>query len=52
MSEVQPAPVTIHAEDGYALKGQIWRHHDALDASGPRPVVIINPATSVRCSYY
>jgi predicted alpha/beta hydrolase len=24
----------------------------AFDAGGPRPVVIINPATSVRCSYY
>jgi predicted alpha/beta hydrolase len=55
MSEVQPAQVTIHAKDGYALTGQIWRHHnapDASDASEPRPVVIINPATSVRCSYY
>ncbi|MGX6999440.1 alpha/beta hydrolase family protein [Caballeronia sp. KNU42] len=55
MSEVQPTPVTIHAEDGYALKGQIWRHDessDAFDAGGPRPVVIINPATSVRCGYY
>jgi len=52
MNEVQPAPITIHAEDGYPLKGQIWLHHDAPDAGGPRPVVIINPATSVRCSYY
>ena len=52
MSEVQPTQVTIHAADGYALKGHIWRHDDAPDANVPRPVVIINPATSVRCSYY
>ncbi|MDD2060642.1 alpha/beta fold hydrolase [Pseudomonas sp. GD03860] len=37
------------AADGYTLGGFSWRH--ALPDS-TRPVVIINAATSVRCSYY
>ncbi|MEG1079359.1 MAG: alpha/beta fold hydrolase [Pseudomonas sp.] len=52
-----PLPVasnTAHAfrepaGDGYSLGGFCWRH--ALPDS-TRPVVIINAATSVRCSYY
>jgi predicted alpha/beta hydrolase len=43
------APVSFHAEDGYVLRGFAWRH---LVADATRPVVIINPATSVRCRYY
>lgn len=37
------------AADGFVLGGFAWRHPQA-DPS--RPVVIINPATSVRCRYY
>ncbi|MGH8382462.1 alpha/beta hydrolase family protein [Pseudomonas sp.] len=37
------------AADGYPLGGCCWRHA-APDRT--RPVVIINAATSVRCSYY
>ncbi|WP_460421190.1 alpha/beta hydrolase family protein [Pseudomonas sp. ZL2] len=35
--------------DGYSLGGFCWRHQ-VPDAT--RPLVIINAATSVRCSYY
>lgn len=45
-----PEPVCIRATDGYPLGAAVWRHPDA--ASVPRPVVIINPATSVCSSYY
>ena len=44
------APLSVRAEDGYVLKGFVWRH-DGTE-QGLRPVVIINPATSVRCLYY
>jgi predicted alpha/beta hydrolase len=49
-STTQPEPFTLQAADGYTIKGFSWRH----PASGrdTRPVVIINPATSVRCRYY
>jgi predicted alpha/beta hydrolase len=44
---VPPEPLTLMAADGFVLKGFVWRHAE------PRgPVVIINPATSVRCHYY
>jgi predicted alpha/beta hydrolase len=52
MSEAHgsPAALTVVADDGYVLKGCVWRHRAA---GGPaRPLVIINPATSVRCGYY
>lgn len=45
-----PEPFTLQAADGYAIKGFAWRTADASPAA--RPVVIINPATSVRCRYY
>ncbi|QDF98035.1 alpha/beta hydrolase [Azoarcus sp. DD4] len=45
-----PAPVRFAAADGYVLTGTVWRHPQA--ATPPRPVVIINPATSVRAGYY
>ncbi|WP_043458941.1 alpha/beta hydrolase family protein [Azohydromonas australica] len=44
-----PRPVSFTAADGYQLNGFVWRH------PGPgreRPVVVVNPATSVRCRYY
>ena len=44
-----PRPVGFTAADGYRLNGFTWQH------PGPgreRPVVVINPATSVRCRYY
>ncbi|MBM3107523.1 alpha/beta fold hydrolase [Pseudomonas sp. P66] len=37
------------ASDGYSIGGFSWRH-PLVDSA--RPVVIINAATSVRCSYY
>jgi predicted alpha/beta hydrolase len=42
-------PVNISASDGYTPKSHCWWH------DGPcvrRAAVIINPATSVCCSYY
>ncbi len=48
--EIQdPLLLSVRADDGYELGGFCWRH-----ASGKagRPVVIVNPATSVRCRYY
>lgn len=44
-----PLPVSFNAADGFQLAGFCWRHEDR---DGSRPVVIINPATSVRCRYY
>jgi len=38
------------AADGYSLGGFEWRHNRAAEA--PRPVIVINAATSVRCQYY
>ena len=46
----QPAPFTVEASDGYPIRGSSWRH--AGDGLQQRPVVIINPATSVRARYY
>lgn len=45
-----PVTVSFCASDGYPLKGTLWRHAHA--GTPPRPVVIINPATSVRARYY
>jgi len=44
-------PVTIPAADGYSLGAFVWR---GLEVPGlpPRPVVVINAATSVKCRYY
>jgi len=38
------------AADGYGLGGFAWRHEEP--SLTPRPVIIINAATSVRCQYY
>ena len=43
-------PLTFDATDGYPLRGRLWRHAEA--AAQPRPLVIVNPATSVRSDYY
>ncbi|WP_238878011.1 alpha/beta fold hydrolase [Achromobacter xylosoxidans] len=43
--------IALRAADGVALGGYAWRHA-APDPAGPRPVVVINAATSVRCRYY
>lgn len=44
-----PELVEITASDGYTLKGVCWRH----ERPDPRrPVVVVNPATSVCCRYY
>jgi predicted alpha/beta hydrolase len=42
--------IELSADDGHALAGHMWRH--IRDVTLPRPVVIINAATSVRCQYY
>ncbi|MDO8931618.1 MAG: alpha/beta fold hydrolase [Rhodocyclaceae bacterium] len=47
--QTQPAPLSVQTDDGHVLRGFVWRHRTAADG---RPVVIINPATSVRCRYY
>ncbi len=44
------APLSVRAQDGYVLNGFSWKHEDTSRAD--RPVVVINPATSVRCLYY
>ncbi|OVZ64874.1 alpha/beta hydrolase [Pigmentiphaga sp. NML080357] len=44
-------PVTIPAADGYPLAAFVWRGVDS-PALAPRPVVVINAATSVKCRYY
>lgn len=51
MSQASPTPLPIAfaANDGYVLKGFLWRH---AHPDAARPVVIINAATSVRCRYY
>jgi predicted alpha/beta hydrolase len=49
-STVPPEPFTLQAADGFTIKGFFWRHSGA--SRGTSPVVIINPATSVRCRYY
>jgi predicted alpha/beta hydrolase len=47
---VPHAPFTVPASDGYPIRGALWRH--AEDVRDARPVVIINPATSVQARYY
>lgn len=42
-------PIAFPAADGYILRGFAGCHSQA---AATRPVVIINPATSVRCRYY
>lgn len=48
--EEMARPFSVPAPDGYALNGFVWRHRDV--STSLQPVVIINPATSVRCRYY
>jgi predicted alpha/beta hydrolase len=45
-----PETMTLLATDGCPIKGFFWRHPRSSHPA--RPVVIINPATSVRCKYY
>ena len=48
MQDVQASPVTLIAADGYGLAAHHWTH-----AALPiRAVVVINPATAVKASYY
>ena len=49
INTASPLSIGIAAADGYLLQGHCWRHERA-DAQ--RAVVVINPATSVRCAYY
>ncbi|MEX3628921.1 MAG: alpha/beta fold hydrolase [Burkholderia sp.] len=51
-SSAGPEPVTIATEDGYPIRGFVWRHATPPDPIAPRAVVVINAATSVRCRYY
>jgi predicted alpha/beta hydrolase len=46
----QPTLLEIRAADGTKIAGFQWRHK--VSSHEPRSVVIINPATSVRCRYY
>jgi predicted alpha/beta hydrolase len=49
----QARPVSFAAADGYVLKGHCWRHEWwQKRPDSARPVVLINPATSVRARYY
>ena len=43
--------VVFHAADGFPLRGRFWHASIEQDLSS-KPVVIINPATSVRARYY
>src|SRR4051795_3890908 len=45
-----PEAFTVHAADGYSIKGHYWRHREG--DRDDHPVVIINPATSVHSRYY
>src|SRR5258708_16787898 len=45
-----PELFSLRTADGYTIKGFQWRL--AGDRPAARPVVVINPATSVRCRYY
>lgn len=45
----QARPIAFAAADGYTLKGHEWRHPTP---NATRPVVLVNPATSVRARYY
>lgn len=46
-----PERIALIAADGYRLGAYVWRGRPSIEAS-PRPVVVVNPATSVRCRYY
>lgn len=48
----EPESIALTAADGYPIKGFVWRHRTGQDDGEPRPVVIVNAATSVRCRYY
>jgi predicted alpha/beta hydrolase len=62
-NDMEPAPIALEAEDGFTIKGFVWRRR-AVDEgqreqcnvgenrTSRRPVVIVNAATSVRCRYY
>jgi len=47
-------PIKIKTQDGYEINGFEWRlvPEPLTNNSKHRDVVIINPATSVRCQYY
>ena len=47
----QPLAVAFTAPDGLVLRGHLWRA-TAARPNENRPVVIINPATSVQARYY
>ena len=49
-SEVAAQPFKLRAPDGFTIGGFVWR--DQITDGSARPVVIINPATSVLCRYY
>ncbi|RDU97034.1 alpha/beta hydrolase family protein [Trinickia dinghuensis] len=48
-----PRSVTFEAPDGMPIRGFAWQADPGGGVGGAaRPVVIVNPATSVRCRYY
>ncbi len=57
----EPESITLEADDGFPIKGFLWRGRMSRDDHGvgetvsrcpSRSVVIVNAATSVRCRYY
>lgn len=48
--KAMPFPVSFRTDDDYLLKGFGWRHTEP--GAIQRSVVLINPATSVKCRYY
>lgn len=51
-SEILGEPVALVAEDGYPLCAHAWRPDGAAARAACRGVVVINPATAVKASYY
>lgn len=43
-----PVPLTIKASDSFKLGAYLWTNNNEKNGG----LVIINPASSVRCSYY
>ena len=52
MEQIVSEPVTLVAEDGYPLAAHAWCPDDAVAREACRGVVVINPATAVKASYY
>lgn len=49
--EAATSEMVFEADDGFPLRGRFW-NTQFVRATSDKPVVIINPATSVRARYY